>query len=183
MFPTRAGDGTLAILSAMITPAVLILASGSLILTTSNRLSRVIDRVRELAGELGWAPGAAAAPALDRERRELLADLLKRTVERARLLQRALVSLYSGLSVFVATSIVIGVIELTRFSGGAVILFLGFLGGSLLFYASMLLIVESRRAVTTIFTEMEFLERRGEVEGVLEVAEKIAVETTRKDGG
>ncbi|HET7711316.1 MAG TPA: DUF2721 domain-containing protein, partial [Thermoanaerobaculia bacterium] len=38
----------LSVLSAMITPAVLILASGSLILTTSNRLTRVVDRVREM---------------------------------------------------------------------------------------------------------------------------------------
>ena len=36
---------TLSVLSAMITPTVLILACGSLILTTSQRLTRVIDRV------------------------------------------------------------------------------------------------------------------------------------------
>ncbi len=39
---------TLDVLSAMITPAVLILASGSLIMTTSSRTIRVVDRIREM---------------------------------------------------------------------------------------------------------------------------------------
>ena len=39
---------SLSILSAMITPAVLISACGTLILSTSNRLSRSTDRVRSL---------------------------------------------------------------------------------------------------------------------------------------
>jgi hypothetical protein len=37
------------VLSAMITPAVLISACGALILSTSVRLGRVVDRVRALA--------------------------------------------------------------------------------------------------------------------------------------
>jgi len=43
---------TLTILSAMFTPAVLVSACTSLILTTSQRLSRSIDRQREVAGLL-----------------------------------------------------------------------------------------------------------------------------------
>ena len=35
-------------LSAMITPALFMTASGSLIISTSNRMSRVVDRVRQL---------------------------------------------------------------------------------------------------------------------------------------
>jgi hypothetical protein len=37
------------VLSAMITPAVLISACGALIFSTSTRLARVVDRVRELS--------------------------------------------------------------------------------------------------------------------------------------
>lgn len=40
-------EATLSVLTAMVTPAVMILAS-SLILTTTNRLVRVVDRVREM---------------------------------------------------------------------------------------------------------------------------------------
>ncbi len=38
-----------AIISAMITPALLIMASGSLIATALTRLARIVDRVRKLA--------------------------------------------------------------------------------------------------------------------------------------
>ena len=42
-------SSALAVLSAMITPAILISACGMLVLSTSNRLGRVVDRVRDLA--------------------------------------------------------------------------------------------------------------------------------------
>ncbi len=61
-----------AIVAAMITPALLILASGSLIATALVRLARVVDRVRKLA-ELPNAPGRAGELALH-ERRALLAE-------------------------------------------------------------------------------------------------------------
>jgi hypothetical protein len=41
-----------AVLTAMITPAVLISACGSMILSTSSRLGRVVDRVRALSDRL-----------------------------------------------------------------------------------------------------------------------------------
>ena len=47
-FPLPNLDSTLSVLSAMITPAVMILATSSLILTTTNRLVRIVDRVREM---------------------------------------------------------------------------------------------------------------------------------------
>lgn len=167
-------SSTLQILSAMITPTVLILASGSLILTTSNRLSRVIDRVREVAAELDPRPGESR-PA-DPERRALVADLLKRSVARARLLQRALARLYLALGAFVSTSITIGIVELAKFEGGWIVLLLGMFGAALLLNASVLLIVESRRAIVSIFSEMDFLEKRGTVDGVLDATEKARVE-------
>jgi len=40
------------VLTAMITPAVLISACGSMILSTSSRLGRVVDRVRPLSEKL-----------------------------------------------------------------------------------------------------------------------------------
>jgi uncharacterized membrane protein YedE/YeeE len=57
------------IISAMITPALLILASGSLIATALARLARVVDRIRKLA-EL--APSVAELRR--HERRALLAE-------------------------------------------------------------------------------------------------------------
>ena len=54
----EAPQNALAILTAMITPAVLISACGALIFSTSTRLGRVVDRVRMLsekrAVHLAW---------------------------------------------------------------------------------------------------------------------------------
>ena len=60
-----------AIISAMITPALLILASGSLIATALVRLARVVDRVRKLS-ETRTPP--AANELRRHERRALLAE-------------------------------------------------------------------------------------------------------------
>jgi len=60
------------IISAMITPALLILASGSLIATALARLARVVDRIRRLAEMAGPAPSAAELRR--HERRALLAE-------------------------------------------------------------------------------------------------------------
>jgi hypothetical protein len=59
-----------AIISAMITPALLILASGSLIATALVRLARVVDRVRKLS-EL---PPVSAEDLHRHKRRALLAE-------------------------------------------------------------------------------------------------------------
>ena len=42
-------NSTIEFLTAMITPALLISATGSLVLSTSTRLGRVVDRVRSLS--------------------------------------------------------------------------------------------------------------------------------------
>jgi hypothetical protein len=57
------------VLGAMITPAVLISASGRLVLSTSNRLTRVVDRVRVLAAEAETFRRAEGAAAFETEER------------------------------------------------------------------------------------------------------------------
>jgi hypothetical protein len=144
-------SSTLNVLSAMITPAVLILASGSLILTTSSRLIRAVDRVREIL------PMMEALAADDDAKRAMLMDQLSKTTIRARMLQHALSQLYAGIGVFVATSVSIGVIALFSFQFAWIPLLLGFIGAGLLFVASVMLIVESRIAIRALYAEMDFI--------------------------
>src|SRR5689334_21043099 len=105
MFPDAAGG--LAVLSAMITPAVLISACGTLILSTSHRLARVVDRVRALSSAL---EGLFANP--EQEFAEARRDETERQIllqsRRGRLLQRALSSFYVALGIFVGTTVGIG---------------------------------------------------------------------------
>ncbi|MEO7822648.1 MAG: DUF2721 domain-containing protein [Gemmatimonadaceae bacterium] len=63
----------LSVLSAMITPAVLISACGSLILATSDRLSKAVARTREVSNELMVVE--PEAPEHEEERRMLFTQL------------------------------------------------------------------------------------------------------------
>lgn len=77
------------VLGAMITPAVLISASGTLVLSTSNRLTRVVDRVRALAAEAEQMRKEEASVEAE-ARRRLIASQLPVLSKRALLLRSAL---------------------------------------------------------------------------------------------
>ena len=161
MWPDLASTKELApdidVLSAMITPAVLLLATGSLVMTTSNRSIRCVDRVRERAAELE-ALGESQDEHTDVKRQHLFKQLEVNT-RRARLLQKALSRLYLGVGFFIATSVSIGLVALLHINVGYVPLVLGFIGAFLLFSASVYLILESRLALTTTYAEMDYITR------------------------
>jgi hypothetical protein len=150
----------IAVLTAMITPAVLISACGSMILSTSTRLGRVVDRVRTLSDRLEEmtenADGADST-----ERQAVIFQQLDKLTSRARILQRCMVTFYLSLGMFVATSVAIGIVPFTgnpRYNFIPVAL--GIAGAMFLFYGSILLILEARLALSTIHGEMDFIWRR-----------------------
>ncbi|HYJ79614.1 MAG TPA: DUF2721 domain-containing protein, partial [Longimicrobiaceae bacterium] len=153
--------GALAILSAMITPAVLISACGSLIIATSTRLGRVIDRTRQVSEQFGVLVGEEERTMLEEER-ELLFHLLQGLTRRARLLQHAMSRLYLAVSILVATSVAIGVVVATAERWAWVPIALGLAGAALLFAASVNLILESRIAMAAVDEEMDFVWRLGQ---------------------
>lgn len=140
------------VLGAMITPAVLISASGTLVLSTSNRLSRVVDRVRALARE---ASGLAGEPG----RAKLLADQLPRLGERALMLRSAMTVLYCAIALLVGCSFSIGLSGVMRSTPPWLPVALGILGAGALLHASLLLIREARLAVGSTLQELDALER------------------------
>src|SRR5262249_34792986 len=81
MFVLPSLDSTLSVLAAMVTPAVMILATSSLILTTTNRLVRVVDRVREMLPEF---EALVRSDAPDDSKLAMLFDDLRRATVRAR---------------------------------------------------------------------------------------------------
>jgi len=149
----------LAVLSAMITPALLISACGTLVLSTSVRLGRVVDHVRDLSNRFEQSCVDTATPLL-KEKRAMIMSMLEISATRARLLQRSLMSLYFAIGVFVLTTVVIGSIAaagLNRYSWAAVVL--GLVGSICLCYGSITLIVESRLALASTREEMDFLRK------------------------
>jgi hypothetical protein len=147
----------LAVLTAMITPAVLISACGALIFSTSTRLGRVVDRVRLLCEKFEMLAKHPEQDEMFEERRALIFKQLDRQTSRARLLQRAMVALYVSLGIFVATSVAIavGAAVSPYLTWTAVVL--GMAGAVFMLYASVLLIIESRMALSAISSEMDFV--------------------------
>lgn len=145
------------ILGAMITPAVLISASGTLVMSTSSRLGRIVDRSRVLltqAEELdALTPADRAATA---EKRHLITDQLQRLVRRIGLLQNALTSLYFAIGLLVATSISLGVSGAVPAVAGFWPVGLGICGAAALFFASTLLVWEVRIAVHGSYVELAY---------------------------
>lgn len=149
--------GANSILTAMITPAVLISASGTLVLSTSNRLTRVVDRVRALAKEaqtLGREPGSQAH---DRQR-ALVARQLTALTARVRLLRTAMTVLYTAIGLFILTSMTIGLTGAIHLPGNSASVVFALLGTSALLYTSFLLVKEARLAVVSTLDEMAALE-------------------------
>jgi HAMP domain-containing protein len=148
------------VLGAMITPAVLISACGTLTLSTSIRLGRVVDRVRAIGEEVDALDPSGTIPyaELDEERRHL-SDQLGRLVQRIHLLQTALTSLYTAIGLLVGTSLAIGLKSATNRVPEAVPVLLGLLGAGALFFGSVYLVREARTAVSSTLREMEYIAR------------------------
>jgi hypothetical protein len=161
----------LAVLSAMITPAVLISACGSLILATSDRLSKAVARTREVSNQLLPRAGDETNPAREEERRMLFLQLDFVTT-RSRLLQRALSRLYAALAFFVGTSVAIGLVAATSSDYTIIPIALGLYGAALLLYAAFLLIKESRFALAAVNAEMDFIWKRGKQYGPEDLVKK-----------
>ncbi len=150
-------NSTVEFLTAMITPALLISATGSLVLSTSTRLGRVVDRVRELdkrLNEMIMLEDKNSIP-LYEKRLEVTVHLLDKVTSRARILQSAMSAFYYGLCFFILTSITIALVGLLNVYRWLPIV-VGIIGIVFLFHGSFLMLRETRMATATIKAEMDF---------------------------
>ncbi len=177
---TNFPDAT-SVLSAMITPAVLISACGSLIIATSDRLSKAVMRTREISTALIPRANDQRSEGREEERRMLFTQLDFATT-RSRLLQRALSRLYGALAFFVGTSVAIGLVAITGSEFTVIPIALGLVGAGLLLYAAFLLIKESRFALAAVNEEMDFMWKRGKEFGPPDLVQQ-GIKRTRWFGG
>src|SRR3982750_55521 len=150
-------NSTLEFLIAIATPAFLISAVGSLVLSTSTRLGRVVDRVRSLEDRLSeiiYTENKSEVPLYDK-RVEVIVDLLDKVTSRSRILQRALAAFYYGLGFFILTSVVIAVAGLFNIYRWMPIP-VGIVGIMFIFYGSLLMLRETRMVTATVNAEMDF---------------------------
>jgi threonine/homoserine/homoserine lactone efflux protein len=150
-------NSTIEFLTAMVTPALLISATGSLVLSTSTRLGRVVDRVRQLEDRLSdiiYAENKDDIPLYDK-RVEVIVDLLDKVTSRSRILQRAMGAFYYGLMFFVSTSVTIAIASFFS-SYRWMPIPIGIVGIMFIFYGSVLMLRETRMAAATVNAEMDF---------------------------
>ncbi len=150
-------SSTIEFLTAMVTPTLLISATGSLVLSTSTRLGRVVDRARELErrlGEMIYVEDKSEVP-LYEKRVEVIVDLLDKVTSRSRLLQRAMATFYYGLGMFILTSVTIAIAGLFNIYRWLPVP-IGVIGILFLLYGSFLMLRETSMATATIKAEMDF---------------------------
>jgi hypothetical protein len=145
-------------LSAMISPALFMTATGSLIISTSNRMSRIVDRIRTLndrGDEIGRGISSLDYP---NERRQHIDDQLRRLVSRSDRIRFALAMLYCAFAAFVGTSLAIGVDVLAEHTLIAVPSLMAAVGVTLMLGATINLIREALEALRSSRLEIRFYE-------------------------
>lgn len=145
------------ILTAMITPAVLISACGTLIFSTSSRLGRIFDRVNVMKAEIEAV--LLEKISFPEERLSFLHEQLQRAKKRAFLIQKAMSALYTATALFVASSLGIAInMAYGNPEQGWVPTLIALIGGLFLFAASALLLYESRFNLNFVTRHIDFIE-------------------------
>jgi hypothetical protein len=170
-------SSALTVLTAMLAPAVLLSACGTLILSTSNRLGRVVDRVRTLSDRFEDLTHEEVTDPLAQKKLTLIFHQLARLTRRARLLQGSLTSFYLAVGILIATSVAIGVVALTNSQYGWIPVVLGLASAGFLFYGSLLLILEARLALQSTYEEMQVLWEMGQHYAPAELLEEYQAES------
>ena len=145
-----------ATLSAMITPALFMTANGSLIISTSNRMSRVVDRIRVLNDKGDELCRGGSGLDFIPERRHHIADQLGRLAWRGDRVRYALTMLYLAFASFVGTSLTLALDTLLDNRLVAVPTALSVLGVGLMLMASVNLVREAHVALKSNRLEIAF---------------------------
>ncbi len=156
-------------LSAMITPAIFLSANGSLIISTSNRMSRIVDRIRVLNDQGDALCRGALGVDYVHSRIAHASDQLDRLQWRSDRVRLALTMLYLAFAAFVGASLTVALDILVGNRLEFVPTSLSMAGVALLLGASVNLVREAHAALRSNRLEIGFyrdLQRRREAEAL-----------------
>lgn len=145
----------IAVIAAMITPALLILGSASLVASVLVRMARVVDRARALASvahEGSWER-LGATPSI-------LRTWLDRHAARARYAERSIALFYGAVVVFIATCLSIALDRVTGEGLSWLPISLAISGTFLLLGGGAWMVAESRLAGDQIQEEIRHATKR-----------------------
>ncbi len=143
-------------ITAMITPALFMTATGSLIISTSNRMSRIVDRIRKLNDQADSLSRGKLDLDFPAERLEHVAVQLDSLITRSDRIRQALTLLYLGLALFVGTSLTTAIHVLVGSDVLALPTALAIGGVTLLLLASVQLTREAHAALGSNRHEIDF---------------------------
>jgi pilus assembly protein TadC len=147
---------TYAALTAMITPAIFMTANASLIISTSNRVARVVDRIRVLNDLADKIDRAVSEFDFLAERLDHIHDQLRRLERRSNRLRFALTALYLAFTLFVGTSLTLAIDVMLQNWLIALPTLLAVFGVGLLMFASVNLVLEALEALRSNRLETQF---------------------------
>ena len=139
--------GHYAVVSAMITPAFFLTATASLLVSSNNRLARVVDRMRQQLNQL--------EDTVDEQARDYLEARIILHRRRVRLILICLQLLYGAMTAFVATSLAIGIDQFTDYRLRGVPTGLAMCGVLLVLAASINMGREARMSVSMLDAEVK----------------------------
>jgi uncharacterized protein DUF2721 len=148
-------SSSVALIAAMVTPALLILASASLVASALQRMGRVVDRSRILAAAIG----DGSWERLGVSRAELGA-WLDRHARRARVAEASILVFYAAIVIFIITCLAIPFDLATDHAVGWLPPLLAIVGTLLLLFGGALMVVESRLSATQIAEEIDHAVRQ-----------------------
>ena len=154
--PTPTFGSNAVTLSAMLTPALLMTATCSLIISTSNRMSRIIDRIRVLIEQADRFDRGGGELDYPEERAASRAEELRNLEWRSDRVRAALSLLYLSLCAFVATSLALAIDAMAGSRNMAIPTGIAVIGVSLLLGACIYLASEARRALRSNRREIQF---------------------------
>ena len=148
-------SSSIALIAAMVTPALLILASASLVASALQRMARVVDRSRNLVGAI--SDGSWERLGVSRVQLE---GWLDRHAKRARVAETSILVFYAAIVIFILTCLSIPFDAATGHAVGWLPPLLAIVGTLLLFGGGALMVVESRLSATQIAEEIDHAVRQ-----------------------
>ncbi|MBV8082888.1 MAG: DUF2721 domain-containing protein [Candidatus Eremiobacteraeota bacterium] len=155
MFGPPLMSPSLQVVTGMITPAILILAAGSLVTSTLVRIGRIVDNIRALMNR-----GMRMRRDGNDEAVRIIDQMLEVLLQRNDLARRALLGYYASISLFLLGSLVIALTLLFHsplaYLGPLIVI----VGGGFLFAASAALVFEVNLSSGSVRQEVQWYRMR-----------------------
>jgi len=140
--------------AAMIAPALFLTATGSLLISTANRIGRIVDRIRTVVNRC--ESGELERLDCPEERRRHALEELSHLHTRSNRVSQAVTMLYVAFGAFVMTSMMIAIDSFTGHHLAILPVLFAVAGVSLLLVACVHLVLEARNSLKGNDREVQF---------------------------